>query len=492
VKIVPLLLLFCALFAEPLKVPQEFYSGYGKFVPTCDPYPLMTDMSFSGVSDHVIDQSTEWFDPADVLQGDIVYLNVWYMEWFEKIVHDAIQHPYILITRDVGDWLPHPDYKRLLYDPKLAAWFCRNLVFSYHPKLFQLPMGPYDRILQDLEFPYLLELIAKKSLEKRHFLYMNFLPRPFGDRDQIFKLFENKSYCFSRNHSNQLYAQISKKRYYDELAASQFTLSPLGLETDCVRTWEALVLQSIPIVEHTFLDPLFEGLPVIFVHEWNEIDEPFLKRKSQELKNQTLEKMFFPYWRDKILAAQEKVRNNDLSFSQLEATQMHPQELSDLTSLLEGNTAVIYRGFLSGVHALQLADAAPFLSKIHLCDPWLDQKALRSFGPHLKGLMKNQKKISLISFKTFDTLFANLSQNGYSIFFDFSYYRNSLVRDPTLKNFRHSLRKDLNDMYKSAIAGTLLCGNMKNNEYVREVLEKFSQDVNRPIETRGNLWFLRK
>lgn len=496
-KLVLLLVSSFSLAAQPLKVPQEFYEGSEKSVPTCDPYPLMTDMAFSALSDHVIDQNTEWFDPALVKQGDIIYLNIWYMEWFEKSVHDAIQHPYILITRDVGDWLPHPDYKRLLYDPKLAAWFCRNLVFSYHPKLIQLPMGPYDRTLHDYSFPYLKRLVSKKHHEKPYFLYMNFLPRAFGDRDQILKLFEHEPYCFSRNHTGEDYVRVSrlsKEDYYDELAASQFVISPLGLETDCVRTWEAFVLQCIPIVEHTFLDPLYEGLPIVFVHEWTEVNEPFLKRQATLLKNCTREKAFIDPWRALILETQKKVKSNDLSLSYLEATQLGSQDLQDLTALLEGNTAVVYRGFLSGIHALQLASAANFLSKIHLCDPWLDQKSLRSFGVHLKDqtLMKDHKKISLISYKVFDSLFSSLSRNGYPIFIDFSYYRNSLVRDPTLKDFRHSLRKDLNDLYQVATQDTLICGNMVKNEYVKEVLEKFSQDVHRTIETKGNFWYLRK
>ena len=98
----------------------------------------------------------------------------------------------------------------------------------------------------------LISAMLDKTLPKKHLLYMNHLPREFGDRDKIVKLFENEPYCFSKNHSDRPHIFIEWPIFYQEMATCQFVLSPLGLETDCVRTWEALVLDCIPIVEHTF------------------------------------------------------------------------------------------------------------------------------------------------------------------------------------------------------------------------------------------------
>lgn len=130
------------------------------------------------------------------------------------------------MTCDVGNWNPDPVLQKLLYDPKLAAWFCRNIIFSAHPKLFQIPMGQSDRYFGDLWLPDLRKLSGQKSFEKKHFLYMNYQPRSLGDRDKIVKMFENAPYCFSRNRSDQPYSSISKLDYYQELASSIFVLSP--------------------------------------------------------------------------------------------------------------------------------------------------------------------------------------------------------------------------------------------------------------------------
>ena len=244
-----------ALFiAEPIPVPTDLYKGMSDLSAYPGDAPLISDLTFRSICDHAIDAWTDSFDPKNVKQGDTIYLNLWYIDWFEKQVHNAIEHPYILVSCDVRGWLPELNLTKLLYDPKLAAWFCRNMIFSSHPKLFQIPMGQTDRFFGYHDLPKLKEFTAQKPFSKKHLLYMNHSPRNHADRRNIIKLFEKEPYCFSRNCSNMPYLGISKEQYYEELASSTFVISPFGLESDCVRTWEALTLDCIPIVEHSFLE----------------------------------------------------------------------------------------------------------------------------------------------------------------------------------------------------------------------------------------------
>ena len=50
-----------------------------------------------------------------------------------------------------------------------------------------------------------------------------------------------------------------------------FEISPQGNGLDCYRTWEALLLQTIPIVRSSTLDPLYDGLPVAIVDSWEDV-----------------------------------------------------------------------------------------------------------------------------------------------------------------------------------------------------------------------------
>lgn len=130
------------IIAFSIQVPNtEIYQGAQDLTHHPGHLPYISHITFRNVCDHIIDQTTRWFDPKSVKKGDLIYLNVWYLNWFVKYVHEEIEYPYILITADVGNWIPDTTLQKLLYDPKLAAWFCRNMIFSSHPKLFQIPMG---------------------------------------------------------------------------------------------------------------------------------------------------------------------------------------------------------------------------------------------------------------------------------------------------------------------------------------------------------------
>jgi hypothetical protein len=62
-----------------------------------------------------------------------------------------------------------------------------------------------------------------------------------------------------------------------------FVLSPPGYGLDCHRTWEALVLGCIPIVQSDKRNPLFEGLPVVTVDTWEEVTDCAIEKWHKEM-----------------------------------------------------------------------------------------------------------------------------------------------------------------------------------------------------------------
>ena len=59
-------------------------------------------------------------------------------------------------------------------------------------------------------------------------------------------------------------------------------------------------------------------------------------------------------------------------------------------------------------------------------------------------------------------------------------------------NFRHHLNQDLKDLLATRDSGDLICGNMAQDEYVSETLEKFARQTGQEIKHRGNFWFFQK
>src|SRR5690606_33447515 len=76
--------------------------------------------------------------------------------------------------------------------------------------------------------------------------------------------------------------------------------SPRGAGLDCYRTWEALLLGTIPIVKTSTLDAAYDGLPVLIVDDWKIIIKEFLEEKWKEMmesrKKWHWEKLYRPYW----------------------------------------------------------------------------------------------------------------------------------------------------------------------------------------------------
>ena len=66
---------------------------------------------------------------------------------------------------------------------------------------------------------------------------------------------------------------VSPEAYFEELIASMFAWSPPGAGIDAHRTWEALLVRTIPVVLRTTLAPLYadHNLPVAVVDDYNDV-----------------------------------------------------------------------------------------------------------------------------------------------------------------------------------------------------------------------------
>lgn len=118
--------------------------------------------------------------------------------------------------------------------------------------------------------------------------------------------------CFSYTHSErfQCYNELSKKDFVVNLNAntyekqpsihcgivpvwinyeithkSYYTLSPRGHGEDCHRFYEAIFLDSIPIVKktNTSFDKLYTIFPCLVINDWNEVTEELLLSNKDKL-----------------------------------------------------------------------------------------------------------------------------------------------------------------------------------------------------------------
>ena len=81
-----------------------------------------------------------------------------------------------------------------------------------------------------------------------------------------------------------------------------FTISPRGRGMDCHRTWESILLGSVPVIPDLPINSLFQTLPVVIVKDWAQVTPQFLEQEQQRILSQTFDfaPVLLETWRRRI------------------------------------------------------------------------------------------------------------------------------------------------------------------------------------------------
>jgi hypothetical protein len=261
------------------------------------------------------------FDPARfarVKDGDLVWVRQIALPQFLDEALPLIKARFALVTGD-EDWAIPSGFKRsheLLTDPRVALWFTQNYDGTdKNDKLLPLPIGldfhtisntrkwghwPATPAAQEAE---LLDLCrtalpnAQRMLRVHADFHFNkHKHQVWGDDRAAVQraLACNPDVQFQTRKVRRIELWREKTRY-------AFVVSPHGNGLDCHRTWESLVLGNIVIVKRSSLDPLYEGLPVVIVDDWQQITHENLKlwhaaHSSAFDQPEVQEKLTNAYW----------------------------------------------------------------------------------------------------------------------------------------------------------------------------------------------------
>ena len=280
-------------------------------------YPLIGSYGFRHLAQHFFDQPKKiWINlfgksinPLDVKEGDIVFIknDPYYLNQFFKNVHPYIKHNYILLSHNGDETIPGV-WEKHLDDPHLMAWCGCNVGPTTHPKMHPIPLGVLGGLNKHLPTDaheawgrVLLDITSKK-ITKTNMVYLNLnVTTNISERGKALTYFKNKPFC--TNTRGRPY-----EHYLREMATFKFVVSPHGRGLDCYRTWEALMLGCIPIVKKSCLDPLYEGLPVLIVDNWEDVTEAYLEQAYQKMSRTTynMERLSIDYWILKIIKLKQK------------------------------------------------------------------------------------------------------------------------------------------------------------------------------------------
>jgi hypothetical protein len=214
--------------------------------------------------------------------------------------------------------------KKLFNSPLLLRWYCQNYdSHKRNDKIHLIPLGIDYHTLssnkkiywgknksakeQDLELQELAKEAPKFS-EKKNLAFANYhfvnINRHNNDRKQA-------TSAIAKNARDIVFftkKKVDRTTLFKLTGVFKFNISPLGQGYDCHRTWETLILGGIPVIRKSPISPLFEGLPVVELNNWNEwnknkmnesikkYEEYFAENQDQEWR----EKLTLDYWWNKI------------------------------------------------------------------------------------------------------------------------------------------------------------------------------------------------
>jgi hypothetical protein len=269
----------------------------------------------------------------DIKKGDTVWLQSRFLPKFCRSVLPFVKDPFVLVMNDGDETFPSDilnktELEELVNDDRIIAIFSQNSDYQGpSPKVHQMPIGiDFHTIAyagtkgrwglntsspSDQE-KSLNQLIARlkppKMRKKRAFVdfqhhdtlnYRYMKGQNPENRIQIFKQVCNSGLVDFTN------SPLNRNELWKTKGEYAFSVSPHGRGLDCHRTWEDLALGCIVIVKSSPLDPMYEGLPVVIVNDWSEINEEnfdlWLEQFGDTLSNPAYrERLTTDYWWKKI------------------------------------------------------------------------------------------------------------------------------------------------------------------------------------------------
>jgi hypothetical protein len=231
----------------------------------------------------------------EVRDGATVYVRSTSLAEFFARAFALIPKRFVLVTGG-SDWASPAIHRHALDNPKIIRWFGENcdLVLP-HPKFEPIPLG-----VADVQEPHGNQAVLLR-LHSR-------MP-PVGEKPLV----AHASFHLNMSHParRQIFAAIRElacvalqtRRVAPELlwighASHAFEISPGGAGPDCHRTWEALLLRTVPIVKTGALDPLYRQFPIAIVNDWREIRPAAMASWRDRFKDRFTMDMFARLTRD--------------------------------------------------------------------------------------------------------------------------------------------------------------------------------------------------
>jgi hypothetical protein len=242
------------------------------------PFPFVSGDLFRQSADFDAEGHDAEWKGGSLPRCSVIFLKAERVEPFFQNRRPTITVPYILITHNSDVPNPGVHYaKRASADPLLSMWFTQNQDVV-HAKVQPIPIGIGNMQWDQGKLPvWLAATLTKPKLwsERSIFLFIAWSDSTYkSHRSTVRKMLSKLSH-----DTKAVEGRISHDEYLSHMADSKFVVSPRGNGLDCHRTWEAILMGAIPIVETSSMSAsgLYLDAPVLVVDNFLDITESYLR-----------------------------------------------------------------------------------------------------------------------------------------------------------------------------------------------------------------------
>ena len=238
------------------------------------------------IADHIIDSKYSSrqvhhnypiFNENNIKEGDTIFVKADFLKKFFKKNFKLIKNKFYLIT-GVSDLPIDEKYFKYINNNKIIKWVGCNILIN-HEKILKLPIGFQENELPGGNQKLLKKIYNNKILfkDKKNKLLLTYISKSHQSREDLNEIFNNKEYVDIIND------KLNFKNYMEKINEYKFVLSPRGYGPDTHRFWEILLVGSVPIVESSGLDDLYEKFPCIIVKSFSDINKNLLDSFNYDL-----------------------------------------------------------------------------------------------------------------------------------------------------------------------------------------------------------------
>jgi hypothetical protein len=202
---------------------------------------------------------------------------------------------YIVITRNNDVSLTENILNKAKTKKSIKRWYAVNLPFT-DPLFVATPIGCGTERTHNTP----LEWVCKEPQENKYtnkLVYCRVNATGYNEERRI---------LIRQNDNNPVFEiikhQVESDEMYRSIKKHIFCASPAGEGKDCLRTYETIILGSIPILSDCPELRHFEDLPVVYVKNWTDVSEFWCKDQLEKLKYKktSTDRIRMSYWNSHI------------------------------------------------------------------------------------------------------------------------------------------------------------------------------------------------